>query len=334
VICPLEDYILTGTEFSKCQKEVLKSFSTDDSSSAPCNELKHVVDNCAKIVQRCFTERGWERGKLVFMDLLALQFPKHNHCDVFVNRNDSKIPQKLTNEKCSVVEEVALLTQMRLCNNEAQSATVKSISHHKVTTSQIDNTTESILYFAYPELCKGLQNVTDSCFKNNLQTCYDAHDALFHYAYMLEELKTAGIILSLHLLPRKSGVDVLECPVFQETDPFYQASKDHQKVFIFTIILSLLVFALFTFLAVFATLKLRLIPRFGAWIQNKPYEDIVIAEATVNTREMSDLENEENQRARVAAEEQLPSVHVISVPKSSNVSMVDLRREESSVQST
>ena len=51
VICPLEDYILTGTEFSKCQKEVLKSFSTDDSSSAPCNELKHVVDNCAKIVQ-------------------------------------------------------------------------------------------------------------------------------------------------------------------------------------------------------------------------------------------------------------------------------------------
>ena len=51
MICPLEDYILTGTEFSKCQKEVLKSFSTDDSSSAPCNELKHVVDNCAKIVQ-------------------------------------------------------------------------------------------------------------------------------------------------------------------------------------------------------------------------------------------------------------------------------------------
>ena len=53
VICPLEDYILTGLEFSKCQKEVLTSFSPSDDSkgSQPCAELKNVVDNCATIVQ-------------------------------------------------------------------------------------------------------------------------------------------------------------------------------------------------------------------------------------------------------------------------------------------
>ena len=30
------------------------------------------------------------------------------------------MPDKIPGEKCSVVEEVSLLTQMRLCNNEAQ----------------------------------------------------------------------------------------------------------------------------------------------------------------------------------------------------------------------
>ena len=57
---------------------------------------------------------------MVFLDLLALQFPNHNHCDVFVSKNNSDVPQKLPGEKCSIMEEVALLTQMRLCNNQAQ----------------------------------------------------------------------------------------------------------------------------------------------------------------------------------------------------------------------
>ena len=73
------------------------------------------------IFQRCFTERGWQRGKLVFLDLLALQFPNHNHCDVFSkNKNNTDVPLKLKDEKCSVVDEVSLLTEIRLCNNDAQ----------------------------------------------------------------------------------------------------------------------------------------------------------------------------------------------------------------------
>ena len=72
--------------------------------------------------QKCFTDRGWQRGKLVFLDLLALQFPNHNHCNVFLQLNNSasEVPQKLPNERCSIVEEVSLLTEIRLCNNEAQ----------------------------------------------------------------------------------------------------------------------------------------------------------------------------------------------------------------------
>ncbi len=124
VICTLEDYILTGLEFSDCQKDTLKSFGAgpDDDANGknPCHELRNVVNQCANIVQRCFTPRGWQRGKLVFLDLLALQFPKHNHCDIFSTRNDSVVPDKLPGERCSVLDEVALLTQMRQCNNEAQ----------------------------------------------------------------------------------------------------------------------------------------------------------------------------------------------------------------------
>lgn len=49
----MEDYILTGLQFSDCQKETLKSFSANDdkSSSNPCVELKNVVEKCANIVQ-------------------------------------------------------------------------------------------------------------------------------------------------------------------------------------------------------------------------------------------------------------------------------------------
>ena len=73
------------------------------------------------IFQRCFTERGWQRGRLVFLDLLAIQFPNHNSCDVFSkNKNNSDVPLKLPKEKCSIVDEVTLLTEIRVCNNEAQ----------------------------------------------------------------------------------------------------------------------------------------------------------------------------------------------------------------------
>ena len=60
-----------------------------------------------------------------------------------------------------------------------------------------------------------------------LNQCYDAHDAYFHYMHMIEELKTAGIILAMHLLPihaNSNNVDILKCQVFQENSPFQNNS--------------------------------------------------------------------------------------------------------------
>ena len=71
--------------------------------------------------QRCFSPRGWERGQVVFIDLLALQHPDQNECDVFVqHKNNTGIANKLPDEKCSILEEVALLTHMTQCNTQAQ----------------------------------------------------------------------------------------------------------------------------------------------------------------------------------------------------------------------
>ena len=96
------------------------------------------------LFQKCFTDRGWQRGKLVFLDLLALQFPNHNHCNVFLQLNNSasEVPQKLPNERCSIVEEVSLLTEIRLCNNEAQvSCTIGLNSFFIKKTSDISHET-------------------------------------------------------------------------------------------------------------------------------------------------------------------------------------------------
>ena len=116
---------------------------------------------------------------------------------------------------------------------------VNKITHHKRVTEHIDSTKDSILYYAYPELCKGLQNVSDTCFKNTLTECYDEHDAYFHYVYMLEELKRAGLILSIHMFPADSNVDVLHCPVFHEASPFGQ---NQQLILGLSMALSLVVF--------------------------------------------------------------------------------------------
>ena len=74
-------------------------------------------------------------------------------------------------------------------------------------------------YFVYPELCNGLQNVSETCFVDNLNVCYDKKDAEFHYQYMLEELKIAGTMLATHIIsnPDRTGVDVVDCPVFDNS---------------------------------------------------------------------------------------------------------------------
>ena len=84
------------------------------------------------ILQRCFNERGWQRGKQVFLDLLALQYPNHNHCDIFKkNQTSDSIPEKLPGEKCTILEEVASLTQMRICNSQAQVSYILSKVFHR-----------------------------------------------------------------------------------------------------------------------------------------------------------------------------------------------------------
>ena len=115
---------------------------------------------------------------------------------------------------------------------------VQKITHHKHVIKDIDSTNDAIIYYAYPELCKGLQNVSDTCFKPTLMDCYDSKDAYFHYVYMLEELKRAGLIISIHLFPEEANVDVLQCPVFHEASPFEHNStlvigklNDHERKF-------------------------------------------------------------------------------------------------------
>ena len=184
---------------------------------------------------------------------------------------------------------------------------VNKITHHKHVTQNlaaqnINDTKDAIIYYAYPELCKGLQNVSDTCFKNTLTECYDEHDAYFHYVYMLEELKRAGLMISIHLFPEDSNVDVLHCPVFHEASPFGQ---NEQLIIGLSVALSLVVFCCLVAIGMLIVHKYRIIPRFRAWIQNEPYEDIVIAES--NVREMQDVTTiDDTVEVRMAAEEHLP----------------------------
>ena len=112
--------------------------------STQWNHFQPIIHYPIHFFQKCFTDRGWQRGKLVFLDLLALQFPNHNHCNVFLQLNNSasEVPQKLPNERCSIVEEVSLLTEIRLCNNEAQvSCTIGLNSFFIKKTSDISHET-------------------------------------------------------------------------------------------------------------------------------------------------------------------------------------------------
>ena len=98
---------------------------------------------------------------------------------------------------------------------------------------------EDIFYF--PTICEGLQQVSDKCYAVKLQECYDDHDVEYHMAYLLEDLKTNGVMLSSHMITgvkvvdnsQKSGnasnsssdasstasteeytIDISDCPVF------------------------------------------------------------------------------------------------------------------------
>ena len=215
--------------------------------------------------------------------------------------------------------------------NVFQTVMVNKITHHKHVTQNlaaqnINDTKDAIIYYAYPELCKGLQNVSDTCFKNTLTECYDEHDAYFHYVYMLEELKRAGLMISIHLFPEDSNVDVLHCPVFHEASPFGQ---NEQLIIGLSVALSLVVFCCLVAIGMLIVHKYRIVPRFRAWIQNEPYEDIVIAES--NVREMQDVTTiDDTVEVRMAAEEHLPKPEDLQ----NSMGVQRSRTNEESTQST
>ena len=47
VVCSLEDYILTGIEFRKCQQETLQSFADGNN----CKVINLIVESCSRIVK-------------------------------------------------------------------------------------------------------------------------------------------------------------------------------------------------------------------------------------------------------------------------------------------
>ena len=79
---------------------------------------------------------------------------------------------------------------------------------------------EDIFYF--PTICEGLQQVSDKCYAIKLQECYDDHDVEFHMAYLLEDLKTNGAMLSTHMI---TGVKVIGNE--QETDNSTKSSPSN-----------------------------------------------------------------------------------------------------------
>jgi hypothetical protein len=56
------------------------------------------------------------------MELLALQYPGNNECNVFDKSENDNVdhPQQLAGEKCSINEEVELMVDMRTCSSSAQ----------------------------------------------------------------------------------------------------------------------------------------------------------------------------------------------------------------------
>ena len=112
----------------------------------------------------------------------------------------------------------------KMSNIVFQSELAVKLQHHPKSTSP-----EKLLFStANQALCDGLKNISEICYTKLLNQCYDAHDAYFHYMHMIEELKTAGILLAMHLLPihaNSNNVDILKCQVFQENSPFQNNSQ-------------------------------------------------------------------------------------------------------------
>ncbi len=156
-------------------------------------------------------------------------------------------------------------------------------------------------YFAYPELCRGLANVSKNCFENNLKLCYDEADADFHYHYMLEELKIAGTMLATHIISNhnRAGVDVVDCPIFNDSviKRHTILAEDNVTIVVLAVVLSLVILSGIMISLALAIYKFRLLPRIRAWLGNEPY-----SEHADNSNEMSAVPPSGEASDRVAIE--------------------------------
>ena len=84
---------------------------------------------------------------------------------------------------------------------------------------------EDIFYF--PTICDGLQQVSDKCYAVKLQECYDDHDVGYHMAYLLEDLKTNGVMLSSHMI---TGIKVVGNKSDNSSNSSSEASTDEYTI--------------------------------------------------------------------------------------------------------
>jgi len=301
--CSKEEYVRTGLEFVRCQDDTIKYYNilkkTKDTEENPsaCNSLKHIVYNCVEIVRHCFDDRGFERGRRVYLELLALDYPDHQFCQVFdgMKSNDTskeynRIPQQLPGELCTIDNEVALLKDLRNCTSSEQTDFMQTLLSQPVRAdlgSEETHVDQSVYYF--PLVCDGLQVIKDKCY-NRLHTCYTGDELDYHMAFLLEDLKITGVTISDRLIPEvaesdlekesddKPIVEVAECPMFQN---LYTDSSTVTGAVAACVTILLLILLLN--LAYFSAVRFRLVPKIRArFVDKTPYEDIVITEQGTN----------------------------------------------------
>jgi hypothetical protein len=117
IICSTDVYVRVGLEFEDCQRAALANLTTGGGGN-PCPMVKRIIEVCADNVKICFDEKGWERGRQIFYDQLALNKPAVSQCADFFNLADITVREP--GEKCSVAEEVASGREIGRCTNREQ----------------------------------------------------------------------------------------------------------------------------------------------------------------------------------------------------------------------
>lgn len=117
VVCTIQEYVIVGLEFDTCQEQAFENFTAHQN---PCPMLKKVAEVCAPTVKHCFTEKGWTRGRKLFFDSLAIQYPEMNECGILDSiEKQSELTDK-DGEKCSIAEEIAVAQESAACSNNIQ----------------------------------------------------------------------------------------------------------------------------------------------------------------------------------------------------------------------